>query len=70
MIDTEKQFNELYDLTSAIISYELGELDYDATVELFQNLVDSGLAWVLQGSYGRMATDLINSGVISEASSV
>ena len=39
-----------YDQLSAIIAYEQGDLDQDATVELFQHLVDTGLAWQLQGS--------------------
>ena len=52
------------DLTSRIIEYELGELD-DAQVQaLFQELVDSGLAWQLQGTYGRIAMRLLEDGVI------
>lgn len=50
---------------SKIFAYENGELDEEETVELFQALVDSGLAWKLQGSYGRMAQALINQGLIS-----
>jgi hypothetical protein len=47
-----------------IIAYENGELDDQGIIELFQSLIDSGLAWKLQGHYGRTAKDLINSGLI------
>lgn len=49
------------DLTK-IIAFEQGELDLDETIELFQDLIDSGLAWQLQGSYGRAAARLIEAG--------
>jgi hypothetical protein len=45
-----------------IIAFEQGELDEDGIIELFQELIDSGLAWQLQGSYGRMARSLIEAG--------
>ena len=50
------------DQVDKIIAFESGELDFDATVELFQELIDSGLVWQLQGSYGRMASSLIENG--------
>jgi hypothetical protein len=48
----------------SILAFEEGELSEREAVELFQRLVDSGLAWSLQGSYGRIATALIDQGLI------
>lgn len=57
--------NKPYDVTGNIISFESGELDHEGVIELFQHLVNTGLAWQLQGSYGRMARVLIEAGEIS-----
>lgn len=51
-----------YDELGAIMAYEGGELDDEHTIELFQHLIDSGLVWQLQGSYGRTAHALIEQG--------
>ena len=48
-----------------IIAFETGELDSDGIIALFQQLVDSGMAWQLQGSYGRMAQALIDEGLVT-----
>ena len=44
---------------------EEGELTEEMCLEAWQHLVDTGLAWQLQGSFGRMAQQLINEGVIN-----
>jgi hypothetical protein len=54
-----------YDLTTAIINYETDQMETtDEVLELFQHLVDTGMAWSLQGHYGRTATALIEAGHI------
>ena len=54
-----------YDRVGAILAYECGELDDEKAVELFQNLVDTGIAWSLQGHYGRTALALIDAGLVT-----
>jgi hypothetical protein len=54
-----------YDAVGNIMAFEQGDLDEDGTLVLFQHLVDTGLAWSLQGSYGRMAQGLIDAGFIA-----
>lgn len=46
-----------------IIAYENGELEEIEVIDLFQELIDSGLVWSLQGSYGRTAQSLIDAGI-------
>lgn len=54
----------MVDVTSGIIAYESGELDDGETIALFQELLDTGLAWTLQGHYGRTAVDLLEQGLL------
>ena len=50
----------------AIIAYEDGALSMEATLALFSRLVTSGMAWSLQGHYGRTAAELIGQGFLTE----
>jgi len=52
-------------IVTDIIRYENEELEYDEFIQLFQDLIDSGLAWSLQGHYGRTAMSLIDEGLCS-----
>ena len=51
-------------MVDKIMAYENGELEEGEMYELFQELVDSGLVWQLQGSYGRVAKILIDAGYV------
>ena len=57
-------------VASLLLRFEEGELDNDEIIELFQMLIDDGLAWKLQGSYGRIARDLILAGECSAPANV
>ena len=46
-----------------IMQYENGEMDEETLIDFFQRLIDSKLAWQLQGCYGRQAARLIEAGV-------
>ena len=55
----EKEF----DVVEFTMAYENDELSEAEAVAGFQELINSGLAWKLQGSYGRQATRLIEMGL-------
>ena len=50
------------------MKYEYNQLTDEETIQLFQHLVNTGLAWQLQGSYGRTARAMIDNGIVSPAS--
>lgn len=47
-------------IADVIIDYEMGLLSGDEITHLFQKLVNSGLAWKLEGHYGRLARKLLD----------
>jgi hypothetical protein len=49
-----------------MIEWENGELDPEEAVGLFQDLVSTGLAWELQGAYGRTAQRLLDAGLVEQ----
>jgi hypothetical protein len=58
------------DLAAIIIAFENDELDEDAVIALFSDLVRTGLCWQLQGFYGRSAATLIQNGVLDEEGNI
>lgn len=46
-----------------MIDWEAGSLSEEEEASLFQDLIDEGIVWQLQGCYGRRAAALINAGV-------
>ena len=58
------------DLVLEIMDYESGELSDNQTIDLFSRLINSGMAWQLQGHYGRTAKALIEAGYIDKQGNV
>ena len=52
------------DMLDKIMDYEQGELSEEESIALFQELVNNGMAWTLQGHYGRTAKALLDAGLI------
>jgi hypothetical protein len=50
-----------------MLDWEGGRLTEEESVALFQSLINSGLAWQLQGCYGRQAMAFIEAGLCEPA---
>jgi len=57
---------DIDDIVDDIIAWENGGMKRDQEIQFFQKLVDTGLAWHLQGMYGRRAQQLINEGEVHQ----
>jgi hypothetical protein len=49
------------DIVTLMMDFENGDLDEHQTIDLFQQLIDSGTVWKLQ-DFGRMVSELIRNG--------
>ena len=56
-------------IAARIVDYEMGIMAEDEIPKLFQELIDNGMAWTLQGHYGRLANALITAGICHAAGS-
>lgn len=54
-----------FNLVDSIMAFEQGDLKGQEVLKLFSHLIKTGMAWSLQGSYGRMAQSLIDRGYLS-----
>lgn len=56
---------EMMNLMERVIEYETEHQDLEWIVQFFADLIATGLAWQLQGRYGREAKAYIDNGLIS-----
>ena len=57
------KIDRFFDVTGFILAYEAGEIqDEEEVYAGFQELINRGMVWTLQGSYGRQAVQLIQQG--------
>jgi len=51
-------------LVDQLIAYEEGQITGDEEIAFFEQLVETGTCWQLQGHYQRMAATLMEAGLI------
>jgi hypothetical protein len=65
-METTSEHLKKFDSLRFIMAYEDGGLYEEDIITGFQELIDSGLVWKLQGHYGRTAARLIEGGYCHE----
>lgn len=55
------------DIVDSIMQYESGEMDQEEMIAFFQRIINNGMVWHLQGSYGRTAAAFIQRGFCTRA---
>ena len=58
----------VYCVVDDIIDWENGDMSEENEIEFFQKLLDTGMAWTLQGMYGRRTVELLNEGYLIKRS--
>jgi len=66
MMKSKAAIPEKGQLTDMIMNFEERQSTVEEVLELFSVLIQTGMAWSLQGSYGRTARHLIDQGSLSE----
>ena len=61
--EAKKPDTTMKDFINKIIAYEEGSMDDADVIPFFQELIDSGFAWRLQGHYERTARSLLGAGL-------
>jgi hypothetical protein len=62
--DERERAQERVNLLDWMVAWEEGALSAEGEIALFQRLVDNGMAWTLQGMYGRQAAAMLEAGLI------
>lgn len=67
MMENERNTTRIKEMNLAerVLLYETDQMSEQEMISMFQDLVDTGMAWKLQGHYGRTSMILLDAGVIA-----
>jgi len=66
--EIQKEIQKQTELVSQMLAFESGKMNAEQLATFFQELIDTGMAWKLQGIYGRMASHLLELGYVKQRS--